>query len=240
MKPRLLVACESSGVVRDAFIRAGVLAVSCDLLPTERPGPHIQGDALRAIRAASWDAVIAHPPCTFLCSSGMHRTTRGLRPAYLTDDAVYFALELFNAPAPYMAMENPVGVLSTRFRPPDQYVHPYMFGHDASKKTGLWLRGFPLLVPTDMVPPRYVCPCGASYAGMERETECPVCGTYYRRQLPRWANQTDSGQNRVGPSRDRWKMRSQTYTGIAEAMAAQWAPVLLGDGAPRKPCTVRP
>jgi len=195
---RVLVGCEYSGRVRDAFIARGHDAMSCDLLPTDAPGPHYQGDVFDIINDG-WDLMIAHPPCTYLSASGMHWTTRGLRDPKLTEDALDFVRLLLDAPIPKIAVENPVGVISKRIRPPDQYVHPYQFGDDASKKTGFWLKGLPILVPTDRIPPRLV-------NGKER-----------------WGNQCDSGQNKLGPSEDRWKERSKTYPGLAAAMALQWA-----------------
>ena len=194
----ILVACESSGAVRDALTALGHTAMSCDLLPTETPGEHYQGD-VREVLDDYWDLMIAHPPCTYLSASGMHWTTRGLRDPKLTEDALDFVRLLLDAPIPKIAIENPVGAISTRIRPASQYVHPYQFGDDASKKTGFWLKGLPILVPSDRIPPRLV-------NGKER-----------------WANQTDSGQNKLGPSDDRWKERSKTYPGLAAAMALQWA-----------------
>ena len=194
---KVLVACEYSGAVRDAFIAKGHEALSCDLLPTDSPGPHYQGDVTDIINEG-WDLMVAHPPCTYLSVSGMHWTTRGLRDPQLTEDALEFVRLLLNAPIPRIALENPVSVISSRIRKPDQIVTPYMFGHDASKKTCLWLKGLPLLVPTQMVEPRII-------DGKKR-----------------WGNQTDSGQNKLAPSADRWKIRSETYRGIAEAMASQW------------------
>ena len=196
---RVLVACESSGAVRDAFIRAGHYAASCDLLPSESPlGDHFQCDVLD-ILDHDWDLLIAHPPCTYLSVSGMHWTTRGLRDPKLTEDALAFARALMNAPIDKIAIENPVSIISSRIRKPDQIIQPYQFGHDASKKTCLWLKNLPLLKMTAYVQPRIV------------------------NGKPRWSNQTDSGQNRLPPSKDRWKIRSQTYEGIASAMAAQWS-----------------
>lgn len=195
---RVIIGCESSGTVRDAFIRAGHNAMSCDMLPTERPGPHYQGDIRDVLYSEHWDLGIFHPPCTYLSVSGMHWTTRGLRDPQLTEDALAFARLLMDAPIARIAIENPVSIISSRIRKPDQIIQPYHFGHDASKKTCLWLRGLPPLRPTEFVEPRIV---GGK---------------------PRWDNQTDSGQNKLPPSKDRWRMRSKTYQGIAEAMAAQW------------------
>ena len=191
---RILVACEYSGVVRDAFIRGGHTAMSCDLLPTDAPGPHYQGDVSDVI-ADGWDLMIAHPPCTYLSVSGMHWTTRGLRDPELTEDALAFVQLLLDAPIAKIALENPVSIISTRIRKPDQIIQPWWFGHDASKKTCLWLKNLPPLVPTDKLPG-------------DNKT--------------RRANQTPSGQNKLGPSADRWKLRSATYQGIADAMVAQW------------------
>jgi hypothetical protein len=190
---RVLVACEYSGVVRDAFIRAGHTAMSCDLLPTDAPGPHYQGDVFDIIND-DWDLMIAHPPCTYLSVSGMHWTTRGLRDPQLTEDALEFVQRLMAAPVERIAIENPVSIISSRIRKPDQIIQPWWFGHDASKKTCLWLKNLPLLKPTDMLPG----------------------DTKTRR-----ANQTASGQNKLPPSKDRWKIRSATYKGIADAMAQQ-------------------
>ena len=194
---RVLVACEYSGRVRDAFIAAGHDAMSCDLLPTDAPGPHHQGD-VREVMGEGWDLMIAHPPCTYLSVSGMHWTKRGLRDPQLTEDALDFVRLLMNAPIPRIAIENPVSVISSRIRKPDQIIQPWMFGHDASKATCLWLKNLPPLLPTQLVKPRVV-------DGRRR-----------------WGNQTASGQNRLPPTADRWKIRSETYSGIAQAMAQQW------------------
>jgi hypothetical protein len=218
---RVLVACESSGAVRDAFIRAGHYAASCDLLPSESPlGDHYQCDATE-ILDHGWDLLIAHPPCTYLSVSGMHWTTRGLRDPKLTEDALDFVRLFMEAPIERIAIENPVSVISSRIRKPDQIIQPYQFGHDASKKTCLWLKGLPLLKPTQMVEPRMVC-CGVTLPDGVGKHGCPdCCGEKAAR--PRWGNQTDSGQNKLPPSKDRWKLRSKTYEGIADAMAAQWS-----------------
>lgn len=194
---RVLVACEYSGRVRDAFIAVGHDAMSCDLLPTDAPGPHHQGD-VREVLGEGWDLMIAHPPCTYLSVSGMHWTKRGLRDPQLTEDALDFVRLLMNAPIPRIAIENPVSVISSRIRKPDQIIQPWMFGHDASKATCLWLKNLPPLLPTQLVEPRVV-------DGRRR-----------------WGNQTASGQNRLPPTADRWKIRSETYSGIAQAMAQQW------------------
>ena len=194
---RVLVACEYSGVVRDAFIKGGHIAMSCDLLPTESQGPHYQGDVLD-ILDEGWDLMIAHPPCTYLCSSGLHWNKRQPEREEKTQAALAFVRQLLEAPIKRIALENPVGRIGTAIRKADQTIHPWQFGHDASKATCLWLKNLPLLLPTEIVAPRMV------------------------NGKPRWGNQTDSGQNRLPPSKDRWKIRSTTYKGIAEAMAWQW------------------
>ena len=195
---RVLVACEYSGAVRDAFIRAGHYAASCDLLPSESPlGDHYQCNVLDIIDHG-WDLMVAHPPCTYLSSSGLHWNKRRPEREQMTKYALQFVSQLMEVNIPRIAIENPIGCISTKIRKPDQIIKPYQFGHDASKNTCLWLKGLPLLRPTQLVEPRLV------------------------NGKPRWANQTDSGQNKLTPSPDRWKIRSETYTGIAKAMAEQW------------------
>lgn len=196
---RVLVACEYSGAVRDAFAKLGWHALSCDLLPTDAPGNHHQGD-VRELLAQQWDIIIAFPPCTYLCSSGMHWTVRGLRDPKLTEDALDFVRCLMDAPCKHIALENPVGAISTRIRKPDCIIHPWQFGHPESKTTCLWLKNLPALVPTNVL-------------------QKPASG--------RWENQCASGQNKIAPSHDRWKERSKTYPGIASAMAAQWSAFVL-------------
>lgn len=150
---RVLVACEYSGRVRDAFIVAGHDAMSCDLMPTDAPGPHYQGDVLDVLDDG-WDLMIAHPPCTYLCGSGLHWNKRRLERAQMTEDALAFVRLLLGAPVPRIALENPVGVISTRIRRPDQIIQPYQFGDDASKATCLWLKGLAPLTPTKYAAPR--------------------------------------------------------------------------------------
>ena len=193
---KVLVACEYSGTVRDAFIAKGHDAMSCDLLPTDKPGPHYQGDVCD-ILDDGWDLMIAHPPCTYLSVSGIHWNNRG-RGWEETDKALDFVRLLLSANIPKIALENPVSIISSRIRKPDQIIHPYQFGHDASKATCLWLKNLPKLQPTNMIAPRIV------------------------NGRPRWGNQTDGGQNKLPPSDDRWKIRSTTYQGIADAMAETW------------------
>jgi len=194
---KILIACEQSGTVRDAFIAAGHDAMSCDILPSDKPGPHYQGDVLDVL-GDGWDMMIAHPPCTYLATSGLHWNKRRPERAQQTEDALKFVREFLVANIEHIALENPIGCISSRIRKPDQIIQPWMFGHDASKATCLWLKNLPLLCETDLVEPRLV-------DGKRR-----------------WANQTDSGQNRLPPSADRAKIRSVTYQGIADAMAAQW------------------
>ena len=202
---RVLVACEYSGTVRDAFNRAGHYAMSCDLLPCESQasGDHYMGD-VRDILDHDWDLMIAHPPCTYLCSSGLHWNKRVPGRQALTDEALDFIRVLLGAPIPRIALENPVGCISSQIRRPDQIIQPYQFGDDASKQTCLWLKGLPLLVQTNRVAGRMVTtPSG--------------------KVVERWSNQCDNyGQDKTPPSADRWKIRSTTYKGIAKAMANQW------------------
>jgi hypothetical protein len=200
---KVLVACEYSGRVRDAFIAQGHEAMSCDLLPTDSLGPHYQGDVFDIINQG-WDLMIAHPPCTYLSVSGMHWTTRGLRDPQLTEDALDFVKRLMDTQIEKIALENPISVISSRIRKPDQIISPHQFGHDASKKTCLWLKNLPLLKHTQMVEPRVVITPSGKPAN-------------------RWGNQCDNyGQDKLPPSADRWKLRSATYQGIADAMAKQW------------------
>jgi len=194
---RVLVACEFSGIVRDAFINKGHDAMSCDLLPTEKEGPHYEGDVLEILNDG-WDMMICHPPCTYLSVSGMHWTTRGLRDPSLTESALAFVSKLLNARIHRICLENPVSIISSRIRKPDQIIQPYNFGHDASKKTCLWLKNLPKLLSTSYVQPTM----------------------HNGKNL--WGNQTPSGQNKLGPSKDRQRIRSKTYEGIANAMADQW------------------
>ena len=180
---KILVACEFSGIVRDAFATRGHDAWSCDLLDTERPGQHIKGDVL-GILDDGWDMMIAHPPCTYLAVSGArwfkHRQKEQA-------EALEFVRTLLNADIQRIALENPVSVISTRIRKPDQIIQPWMFGHGETKATCLWLKNLPKLIPTNVV------------------------------------NGRDNRVHREPPSKNRWKNRSRTYTGIAEAMAERWS-----------------
>lgn len=250
---KVLVACEYSGRVRDAFTARGHDAISCDLLPSDSPGKHYQGNVLDIINEG-FDLMVAHPPCTYLSVSGMHWTTRGLRDPQLTEDALDFVMVLMGSTIPKICIENPISVISSRIRQPDQIIHPWMFGHDASKKTCLWLKNLPKLVPdrNKVVPPagwgkvREAHECIDTSGGPwcpehdKYYSECDCIGSkeegvilkansgvmFGTREYPApkqlWANQTPTGQNKLGPSADRWKIRSTTYEGIANAMALQW------------------
>jgi site-specific DNA-cytosine methylase len=182
---RVLVACEFSGIVRDAFRAKGHYAVSCDLLPSEIPGIHLKMDVRLILDLEPWDLLIAHPPCTRLTVAGA-RWFKGKEDEQL--DAIRFCEELWACGIPKIAIENPIGVLSTRSKlgKPKQIVQPWMFGHGEVKATCLWLKNLPALVPTNIVEGRH--------ARVHREP----------------------------PGPDRWKNRSRTYTGIANAMAEQW------------------
>jgi site-specific DNA-cytosine methylase len=196
---RVLIACEFSGIVRDAFRARGHAAVSCDLIPTELPGPHIVGNVLDLLRRCprSFDLMIAHPPCTHLAVSGA-RYFAEKRADGRQAEALAFVRALLDAPIPRICLENPVSIISTAVRRPDQIIQPWQYGHPESKATCLWLKGLPLLTPTNVLP-------------------LPASG--------RWSNQTPSGQNKLGPSPDRWALRSATYRGIADAFADQWGNV---------------
>lgn len=147
---KVLVACEFSGTVREAFRAAGHDAWSCDLLPTEREGPHFQCD-VATILGDGWDLMVAHPPCTYLASSGLRWNRRDPSRAAKTEEALAFVRLLIDAPIPRVAIENPIGCISTRIRKPDQIVQPWQFGHGETKATCLWLKGLPPLQPEHVV-----------------------------------------------------------------------------------------
>ena len=193
---RVLIACEYSGTVRDAFIARGHEALSCDLLPTDAPGPHYQGD-VRDILDDGWDLMIAHPPCTHLAVSGA-RWFKDKGPQQA--EALDFVRLLLDAPIPRIALENPVSIISSRIRKPDQCIQPWQFGHEASKRTCLWLKGLPKLQPTNIVSAGEFI----TYTSGKR--------------MPKWY-----AELRNHP--DRWKLRSTTFPGIAAAMADQWGRV---------------
>lgn len=224
---RVIVVCECSGIVRDAFRKLGHSAISIDLKPCEVGGPHIVGEALGYLKehALEFDLMVGHPECRWVCSSGLHWNTRRPGRSEKTDQAVAFFRDLLAVPIPRIALENPTGCIGTRVRPADQYVQPYEFGHDASKKTGLWLKGLPKLRPTNYIKPRLVCKTckGVSRYDAAFMKGCEHCGAEPGRLLPRWANQTNSGQNKLAPSDTRSADRARTYAGLAAAMASQWA-----------------
>ena len=192
---KILIACEYSGTVRDAFIRKGHTAISCDLLPTESPGPHYQGD-VREIINQDWDLIIAHPECTYIANSGVHCLHKDESRWAKLDRACDFFNLFLDHDCPKICIENPVphkyAIERLKGRKYSQTIQPWQFGEDASKRTCLWLKGLPPLLPTNII---------------KKKT---------------YANQTPSGQNNLGPSKDRWKIRSKTYQGIADAMAEQW------------------
>jgi len=179
---KALIACEFSGIVREAFKARGHDAWSCDLLPTEIPGQHIQDDVLKHLNDG-WDLMIAHPPCTDTAVSGA-RWFKYKKEEQ--EEAIAFFMALVNAPIDKICNENPIGIMSTRYHKPDQIVQPWMFGHGETKATCFWLKGLPLLQPTNIVEGRN----------------------------PRVHHEP--------PSPERWKNRSRTYQGIANAMAEQW------------------
>ena len=193
---KVLIACEYSGIVRDAFTIKGHDAWSCDILPTDNPnGNHYEGD-VKDILYNDWDLIIAHPPCTYFANSGVRWLyEKPNRWAELDKSAEFFNLFL-DHPCEKVAIENPVihkhALKLINNRKYTQTIQPWQFGHDASKRTCLWLKNLPLLEPTKIV------------------------------KKARYSNQTPSGQNNLGPSAKRWKIRSETYIGIASAMANQW------------------
>lgn len=191
---RVIVACEFSGIVREAFKKKGHDAWSCDLLSTEIPGKHIKHDILDIIYQNereinfkdvphSFDLMIAHPPCTHLAVSGARWFKQRQKEQ---KEAIEFFMSLVNAPIDKICIENPISIMSTKYRKPDQIVQPWMFGHGETKSTCLWLKNLPKLIPTKIV------------SGREGRV---------------W---------KEPPSKNRWKKRSRTYTGIAEAMGKQW------------------
>ena len=199
-KLKVLVACEFSGTVRDAFNSLGdhIDAWSCDLLPTDVEGPHIQGDVLKILNNQDWDLIIAHPPCTFLTVSNA-KNWSALQANGKQQAAIDFVEAIYFSDCPHICVENPVGALSTRSRlgKASQYIQPFQFGHPEQKKTGLWLKGLPKLKGTEFI----------DVSGLPKKE---VQRLHY-----------------LGPSKDRWKLRSTTYKGIAKAMAIQFSGYLL-------------
>jgi hypothetical protein len=194
---KVLIACEYSGTVRDAFRAAGHDAMSCDLLPTDVPGPHYQGDVQEILRDG-WDLMIAHPPCTYLCGMGIwwnHKRPERWSETYAARDFVEL---LWSAPIDQIAIENPIGWLNKNWRKPQQVINPWQFGHEANKPTCLWLKNLPLLAPTKIVGK------GEFYTKANGQ------------RMSKWSHK-ESG------TRDaRWKIAATTFPGIAAAMAAQW------------------
>lgn len=194
---KVLVACEYSGRVRDAFIKRGHTVISCDLLPTDSPGPHYQGDVLDIINDG-WDLMIAHPPCTYMTNSGVTWLHKDPDRWSLLDDATKFFNLLLNAPVERIAIENPIMHKYAKERignrKQNQVIQPWMFGHTEQKATCLWLKNLPLLQPTNNVKNEMI--------------KLPANERQRLHYLP--------------PSKDRWKLRSTTYQGIADAMANQW------------------
>ena len=199
---RVLVACEFSGTVRDAFARAGHDAMSVDLLPSETFGKHYQGDVAHIIHDG-WDLMIAHPPCTYLASSGARWWPQRRSKQ---QEAVEFVASLVQSDIPRIALENPIGRLSSVWRRPDQIIQPWQFGHPEWKSTCLWLKGLPLLLPTNIVEPDMTVGGGAK------------------------PGRLSSRIHRMPPGPNRQKERSRTYRGIAEAMAAQWGSITSDGG----------
>ncbi len=191
---RILIGCESSGTVRDAFIRQGHDAWSCDILPTDSEGPHIQDDVLKRLTWTHWDMLIAFPPCTHLCVSGA-KHFEAKRKDGRQKEGIDFFMALVNAPIPRIAIENPIGIMSTLYRKPDQIIQPWMFGHGETKATCLWLKNLPPLIHA-------------------AEDELFMAKTHVEGREQRVHN--------MAPGPNRWKERSKTFSGIADAMASQW------------------
>jgi len=201
---------ECSGTVRDALIAAGHDAVSVDLLPTRRPGPHVEGDVWEFLRkhpAETFDGIICHPDCTFVTVSGLHRNKGNPERQAKTDLAVENFRKLLQLPCKRLYAENPVSCLSTMIRKPAQTVQPYQFGHDASKRTCFWPGDETTYIPLQPT---------------MRKSGRWVYDNNLKKMMERFANQTDSGQNRLPPSEHRWLDRSITYAGFAAAMAYHW------------------
>jgi hypothetical protein len=194
---KVLVACEYSGIVRDAFTKNGHDATSCDILPTESEGKHYQGDVLD-ILDDGWDLMIAHPPCTHLSVSGARWFASGHKPMHLRDEAIEFVKKLMDAPIDKIAIENPVSVIASLIRKSDQLIHPYHFGEPVAKSTCLWLKNLPKLQYTNVVEPEYV------FSGTGR-------------RWSKWFWETS-----CLPVKERGKARSRFWNGIADAMADQW------------------
>lgn len=193
---KILIACEFSGIVRDAFIAKGHDVISCDLLPTEKQGPHYQGNVFDIINDG-FDLMIAHPPCTYLANSGVQHLHKDKNRWNKMEDGKNFFLKLFNSNINKICIENPVPHHYCELPKYNQIIEPFMFGHEATKKTCLWLKNLPVLIATKIVykGERYIGKNGKSNGAM-------------------WYQLPEKGE--------RWKIRSRTFIGIAEAMAEQW------------------
>ena len=200
---KVLIACEFSGRVRDAFAKRGHDAWSCDLIPSDTGGQHIQGDVLD-ILDGGWDLMVAHPPCTFLTVTGNKWFKDEYKERFPTRqqdrvDAVEFFMSIMESEIPKIAAENPIGIMSTRYRKPDQIIQPWQFGHKASKSTCLWLAGLPKLEPTEIVDKGEVVTFKSG------------------KRMQKWY----ADAAKYSP-KDRARIRNKTFQGIADAMAAQW------------------
>lgn len=232
---KVLVAYERSGVVRREFAERGHQAVSCDLEPADDGGPHIHGDAMQVI-GWGWDLVIAHPTCTYLTSAGLHWNRSNPERAKLSKAALHHVAELFDRlrhTAKLWCVENPVGLIGSKICGADQWVQPYEFGEDASKKTGLWLSsGLHRLRPGTRVRGRLVCPLLGCLPPVRPDDPmwsdalrygCRQCGG---KLVERWSNQSDSGQNLEPDTKRQAENRARTYPGIARAMSEQWGSIV--------------
>lgn len=206
---KVLIACECSGAVRDAFIAKGFTAISCDIKPSETPGPHYQGDVFDLLRDNHFDLMIAHPPCTHLAVSGAAHFAKKIADGR-QQAALGFVQRLMDAPIARIAIENPISVISSKIRKPDQIIHPWMFSHPMSKATCLWLKGLPLLKPTNIVD-----------KGEFKTWVCTTTGKIKRQS--QWMY--DAACIAKTPA-ERATIRSRTFKGIADAMADQWGAVL--------------
>lgn len=214
---RVLVACEYSGTVRDAFIAKGHDAVSCDILPTDSPGPHIQGDVLEVLNDG-WDMMLAFPPCTHLAVSGAAWFEQKRKDGR-QQEGIDFFMAMVNAPMDKIAIENPVGIMNKLYRSPDQVIHPYYFGDEARKKTCLWLKGLPLLWH---VKTPNLFEAVATHVGEGASHEWTDGRTGKIRRMPLWYAQAKGFGGKATAGVDHGKARSKTFPGIAAAMADQW------------------
>lgn len=232
MTAPVLIACEESGTVREALRRHGVDAVSCDVLPSRLPGPHIQGDAVAALRSRRWRGLFAFPPCTYIAGSGLHWNARVPGRALKTEEGLTFARAFIDGPdvagIDFVSTENPVGILSTRVRKPDQKIQPYDFGEDASKKTCLWLKGFPPLLGTKFAPPPYGdVQCAGSSSRWSLGRRVALSATVRTRPdtsggTKRPAVRTSSGRLRTGHSNGRRRIRGSLTRWLRSGLRTCW------------------